>query len=54
MNVLPDFREPDNLHLGLIPLYTTFTDIWEAVDRIRRVVEEKRHLKYSSERQTVT
>jgi kynureninase len=54
MKVLPDFREPDNLRLGLTPLYTTFTDIWEAVDRIRRVVQEKRHLKYSSERQTVT
>jgi len=54
MNVLPDFREPDNLRLGLAPLYITFTDIWEAVDRIRRVVKEKRHLKYPSERQTVT
>jgi kynureninase len=54
MNVIPDFREPDNLRLGLAPLYTTFSEIWEAVDRIRRAVEEKRYLKYPSERQTVT
>ncbi len=54
MNVLPDFREPDNLRLGLTPLYTTFTDLWEVVDRVSRVVQEKRHLKYSSERHTVT
>jgi len=54
MNVIPDFREPDNLRLGLAPLYTTFSEIWEAVDRLRRVVEEKRYLKYPSERQTVT
>jgi kynureninase len=54
MNVLPDFREPDNLRLGLAPLYTSFVDIWEAVDRICRVVAEKRYLKYPSVRQTVT
>jgi kynureninase len=54
MNVLPDFREPDNIRLGLAPLYTTFTEVWETVDRIRRVVEEKRHLRYSAERLAVT
>jgi kynureninase len=54
MNVLPDFREPDNLRLGLAPLYTSFIDIWEAVDRIRQVVAEKRYLKYPPDRQTVT
>ena len=54
MNVLPDFREPDNIRLGLAPIYTSFTEVWEAVDRIRRVVEEGRHLRYSAERLTVT
>lgn len=54
MDVLPDFREPDNIRLGLAPLYTSFTEVWEAVDRIRRVVEEGRHLRYSTERLAVT
>ena len=54
MKVLPDFREPDNLRLGLAPLYTSFADIWEGVDRIRRVVTENLYLKYPSDRQTVT
>jgi len=54
MNVLPDFREPDNIRLGLAPLYTSFADVWELVDRIRRVMEEKRHLKYPQERLPVT
>ena len=54
MGVLPDFREPDNLRLGLAPLYTTFAEVWEAVDRIRRVVEEGRHLRYPAERLAVT
>jgi len=54
MSVLPDFREPDNIRLGLAPLYTSFTEVWEAVDRIRRVVEKERHLQYSAERLAVT
>lgn len=54
MQVLPDFREPDNIRLGLAPLYTSFTDAWEAVERIRRVVEERRHLRHPVERLPVT
>ncbi len=54
MNVLPDFREPDNIRLGLTPLYTSFADAWEMADRIRRVVVEKRHLKYPQKRLPVT
>lgn len=54
MNLLPDFREPDNIRLGLAPLYTTFEEVWEAVDRIRRVIEEGRYLKYPAERLAVT
>jgi kynureninase len=54
MGVLPDFREPDNIRLGLSPLYTSFAEVWEAVDRIRRVVEEERYLSYSEERLLVT
>jgi kynureninase len=54
MNLIPDFREPDNIRLGLAPLYTTFAEIREAVDRIRRVVEEKLYENYPSARQAVT
>ncbi|MEN9933699.1 MAG: hypothetical protein RLZZ387_278 [Chloroflexota bacterium] len=54
MGVLPDFREPDNLRLGLSPLTTSFVEVWEGVERIARVVREKRHLRYPSARQAVT
>ncbi|MFH2102589.1 MAG: kynureninase [Chloroflexota bacterium] len=53
LNLIPDFREPDNLRLGLTPLYTTFSEVWEGVDRIRRVVAEKRYENYSLEKLTV-
>lgn len=54
MNVIPDFRAPDNIRLGFAPLYLSFTDIWEGFDRIRRVVEEKRYEKFPKQKLTVT
>jgi kynureninase len=54
INVIPDFRAPDNIRLGFAPLYISFSDIWEGFDRIRRVMEEKLYEKYSKQRLTVT
>ena len=54
MNVIPDFREPDNIRLGFAPLYISFTEIWEGFDRIKRVMEEKRYEKYPKQKLTVT
>jgi len=54
MHVIPDFRSPDHIRLGLSPLYTSFTEILEAVDRIRKVVEDKGYEKYSADRPPVT
>jgi len=54
MDVIPDFREPDIIRLGLSPLYTSFTDVWQLVDRIRIVVGEKRYEHYPEDRLPVT
>jgi kynureninase len=54
MQVLPDFREPDHIRLGLAPLYTSFVEVWKAVDRTRRVVQAGTHLRHPSERLVVT
>ena len=37
--VVPDFRGPDTLRLGIAPLYTRFADVWDALDRLRGLVE---------------
>jgi kynureninase len=37
-NVVPDFRGPDSIRLGVAPLYTRFVDVWDALDRLRGLV----------------
>jgi kynureninase len=37
--VVPDFRHPDRLRFGLAPLTTRFVDVWDAMDRLRRLVD---------------
>ncbi len=41
--VIPDFRTPDRLRLGLAPLYTTFADVYVATTRLRTLVTAGRH-----------
>ena len=52
--VIPDFREPDNLRLGLSPLTTSFVEVWDGVDRIRATVAAGLHHKYPAARKAVT
>jgi kynureninase len=39
--VIGDFRAPDCLRLGPVPLYTTFASIWSAMDRLRDIAATK-------------
>lgn len=52
--VIPDFRTPDNIRLGLSPLYTSFIDIHTAIIRLRELVGSERHLDYVDATATVT
>ena len=42
-DVVPDFRAPDSIRLGLPPLYTRYVDVWDLVDRLARLVEAGEH-----------
>ena len=52
--MIPDFREPDNIRLGIAPIYTRYSELWDAVERIRQVVSKGRHVRYPSARLAVT
>jgi kynureninase len=36
--VVPDFREPNVVRLAPIALYTSYTDVWQAIQVVREVV----------------
>jgi kynureninase len=42
--VIGDFRTPDRLRLGPVPITTRFTDVWDALDRLRRLAADKSYL----------
>ena len=37
--VIGDFRQPDLLRFGFTPLYSRYTDIWDAVMVVREVMQ---------------
>lgn len=38
--VVPDFRQPDVLRLAPVPLYTSFTEVYDAVERVATVLAD--------------
>jgi kynureninase len=53
-HVVPDFRTPDSVRLGLPPLYTRFVDVWDAIDRLVRLVEARDFEAFGDELTRVT
>jgi len=54
IQVIPDFRAPDNIRFGITPLYTTFTEIYRALERVRIIVEDKIYEQYTNDHMDVT
>jgi kynureninase len=54
MNVIPDFRAPDTIRLGICPLYTTYTELHTAVTSVRTVLIDGLHEAYGRESHGVT
>jgi len=52
--VLPDFREPNNIRLGITPLYTSYEDIFRTMEQLREIMEKKTYELYPLTRSQVT
>jgi len=53
-DVVPDFRTPDRLRLGPAPLTASYADVWDGLDRLRRLVKSGAHESYPTQRARVT
>jgi kynureninase len=36
--IIGDFRTPDHMRFGLTPLYTTYCDVWDAMDAMAEIL----------------
>jgi kynureninase len=52
--VIPDFRAPDMLRIGLVPLYNSFADVYHAVNEIETIVRRRIYEDYSNDKTVVT
>lgn len=54
LRVIPDFREPDIIRIGITPLYTSYADLYKATMRIREIVTSNEHHRFTGKRNKVT
>jgi kynureninase len=52
--IIPDFRTPDNLRLGIAPLFISHEEIVRAVYRIQEIVVNNEYAAFSHESASVT
>lgn len=52
--VVGDFRTPDRLRIGLAPLYTRFTEVYEGFDRLRKIMADNGYEAFPPEQAKVT
>ncbi len=48
--IIPDFRPPNNIRLGIAPLYNTFEEIFQTIVRIKTIVETSEFERFGEER----
>lgn len=54
LRVIPDFRTPDNIRLGIAPLYSTFEEIHVALARMSEIVSTGEYRRFPREPLAVT
>lgn len=54
LKMIPDFRAPNNIRLGIAPLYTTFAEIHAGVERMQQAVVERIYERFAADAPVVT
>lgn len=48
--VIPDFRAPNGIRLAPVALYNTFEDIWQTVQILKTIMDEKQYEQFENKR----
>jgi kynureninase len=51
--VIPDFRAPNIIRLAPVALYTSYSEVWEVVQILKEIMEERQYEKFANEREVV-
>ena len=51
--VVPDFRVPNGIRLAPVPLYNTYTEVWRAVQILKKIMEEEQYKQFTNSREVV-
>jgi kynureninase len=54
VGVIGDYRSPDRLRLGPVPITTRFIDVWDALDRLKHIAAEETYKALPAEISRVT
>ena len=54
VGIVGDYRTPDRLRLGPVPLTTRYTDVWDAMDATRRILTRREYEDFPAEPAQVT
>ncbi|NYE06563.1 kynureninase [Bacillus niacini] len=51
--IIPDFRAPNIIRLAPVALYTCYSEVWTAVQVLKKIMVEKQYEKFKNEREVV-
>jgi kynureninase len=51
--IIPDFRAPNIIRLAPVALYTSYSEVWEAVQVLKKIMIEKQYENFKNEREVV-
>lgn len=52
--IIPDFRPPSYIRIGMAPLYNSFMDLYLLVERLIQIVENEEYNRFDHEREAIT
>jgi kynureninase len=51
--IIPDYRSPNIIRLAPVALYTSYCEVWEAVQVLKKIMIEKQYKNFKNEREVV-
>ena len=51
--IIPDFRPPNFIRLGINPLYISYEDLWWVINQLQNIIESKSYIKINQDRHNV-